>query len=57
MQAKAEAEKSLLDFFDWEFANGAKMVESLNYLLVPRNVADLTGAAWRDVKGANQKPF
>jgi phosphate transport system substrate-binding protein len=57
MQAKAEAGKSPLDFFDWEFANGAKMAESLDYVLVPRNVADLAGAVWRDVNGADQKPF
>jgi phosphate transport system substrate-binding protein len=57
VQEKAAVGKPLLEFFDWAFAQGAEMAESLDYVPIPSGVADLVRAAWRDVKGPDQKPL
>ena len=57
VQDKPAIGKPLLEFFDWAFAHGAEMAESLDYVPIPSGVADLVRATWRDVIGTDQKPL
>ena len=59
MQTKAEKpanSESVLKFFQWAFANGAKAAESLDYVPMPGNVAKLIETSWKsnikDTSGA-----
>ncbi len=39
--------KAVLSFFSWCYANGQKRAEELDYVPMPRNVADLVEANWK----------
>jgi len=55
-QAKPEQAKEVLKFFDWAFANGAKMAAELDYVPMPDNVVKLMQNAWKaQIKGADGK--
>ena len=45
-QDKAETAKEVLKFFDWAYANGDKMAESLDYIPMPDAVVKLIHSAW-----------
>ncbi len=45
-QAKPEAAKEVLKFFDWAYSNGDKMASELDYVALPENVKKLIRAAW-----------
>ncbi len=46
-----------LKFFDWSYANGQKMAESLDYVPMPANVVTLIENTWAaDMKSADGKP-
>src|SRR6516162_1033100 len=52
--AAAEA----LKFFAWSYDRGAKMAEDLDYIPMPKNVADSVKKTWADeVKDASGKPL
>ena len=55
-QEKPETAKEVLKFFDWAYANGDKMAESLDYVPMPDAVVKLIGNAWKaQVKDASGK--
>ena len=55
-QAKPEQAKEVLKFFDWAFANGAKMAAELDYVPMPDNVVKLMQNAWKtQIKGVDGK--
>ncbi len=57
VQAKAESAKEVLKFFDWAYANGDKMAESLDYVPMPASVVKLIHQHWKStIKDANGKP-
>jgi len=46
----------VLKFFDWAFANGAKLANDLDYVPMPDNVVKLMQSAWKaQIKGADGK--
>lgn len=48
-------EKSVLDFFDWAYRNGADMAKSLDYVPVPKEVYDIMEASWaKEIKCAGK---
>ena len=52
--AAAEA----LKFFAWAYDKGAKMADELDYIAMPKNVADSVKATWaKEIKGADGKPL
>lgn len=46
-QAKPEAGREVLKFFEWAFKNGAKMAEELDYVAMPDPVVQLIQADWK----------
>jgi phosphate transport system substrate-binding protein len=46
-QDKPETAKEVLKFFEWSYANGGKMAESLDYVPMPDSVVKLIGTAWK----------
>ena len=46
-QDKPETAKEVLKFFEWAYANGGKMAESLDYVPMPDSVVKLIGTAWK----------
>jgi len=47
----------VLKFFNWAYANGAKMAEALDYVPMPANVAKMVEATWAEkIKSADGKP-
>ena len=54
-QADPAKAKAVLSFFAWCYANGQKMAESLDYVPMPKNVADLMETNWTSaVRSAGQ---
>ncbi|HQU33759.1 MAG: phosphate ABC transporter substrate-binding protein PstS [Acidobacteria bacterium 21-70-11] len=54
-QPDATKAKAVLSFFAWCYANGQKMAEELDYVPMPRNVADMMEASWTaKVRSAGQ---
>lgn len=45
-----------LKFFDWAYANGSKMAESLDYIPMPASVVKLVHETWNNEVTANGKP-
>jgi phosphate transport system substrate-binding protein len=45
-QTDAAKAKAVLSFWAWCYANGQKMAEDLDYVPMPKNVADLVEAKW-----------
>mgnify|MGYP000001706129 CR=1 FL=1 len=45
-----------LKFFDWAYANGSKMAESLDYIPMPSTVVKLVHQTWNSEVLANGKP-
>lgn len=57
-QEKPESGKEVLKFFDWAYANGGQMAESLDYVPMPDSVVKLIHAAWKaQIKDAAGKPL
>ena len=55
-QDKAETAKEVLKFFDWAYANGDQMAESLDYIPMPDAVVKLIHGAWETkIKDKNNK--
>ena len=53
-QDKPEQAREVLKFFDWAFANGAKLASDLDYVPMPDNVVKLMQNAWKtQIKGAD----
>ena len=47
-----------LKFFAWAYDKGAKMADELDYIAMPKNVADSVKATWsKEIKGADGKPL
>jgi phosphate transport system substrate-binding protein len=46
-QDKPETAKAVLQFFDWAYANGDQMADSLDYVPMPDAVVDLIHDAWK----------
>lgn len=43
--------RTVLDFFDWAYENGAEMAKSLDYVPIPKNVYEVMEGAWsRDIR-------
>ena len=54
----AAAAAEALKFFAWAYDKGAKMAEDLDYIPMPKNVADSVKKTWADeVKDASGKPL
>lgn len=46
--------QAVLDFFDWAYANGDKMAESLDYVPMPDSVVHIVEQMWtKEIKGPN----
>jgi phosphate transport system substrate-binding protein len=57
MQEKPEVAREVLKFFDWSFANGAKMAGELDYVAMPAPVVNQIKAVWKSqIKDASGKP-
>ena len=57
VQANAERAKSVLQFFDWAYANGDKMALDLDYIPMPDPVVKLIHAEWKSqIKDSSGKP-
>lgn len=56
-QDKAETAREVLKFFDWSFANGAKMAAELDYVPMPEPVVRQIRAGWKNVTDASGKPI
>ena len=47
-----------LKFFGWAYEKGAKMADELDYIAMPKNVADSVKSTWsKEIKGADGKPL
>jgi phosphate transport system substrate-binding protein len=47
-----------LKFFGWAYDKGAKMADELDYIAMPKNVADSVKVTWsKEIKGADGKPL
>ncbi|MGE0355818.1 MAG: phosphate ABC transporter substrate-binding protein PstS [Burkholderiales bacterium] len=55
-QEKADAAKEVLKFFEWSFANGAKMADELDYVPMPDPVVKVIQAQWKAIKDPSGKP-
>ena len=57
-QEKIDVARAALRFFDWAFVNGETMAMELDYVPMPRAVADQVRATWaREIAGADGKPL
>ncbi len=45
-QDNIDSARATLEFFDWAYRNGAKMVDDLGYFTLPEKVIDLVRSAW-----------
>ncbi len=45
-QVKPETGKTVLNFFDWAYHNGAKMAENLDYIPMPDEIVKLVEKTW-----------
>ncbi len=54
-QEKADAAKEVLKFFEWSFANGAKMADELDYVPMPDPVVKVIQAQWKAIKDPSGK--
>jgi phosphate transport system substrate-binding protein len=53
-QANPERAKEVLKFFDWAYANGDKLADSLDYVPMPDSVVKLIQHAWKtEIKDAS----
>jgi len=48
-QAHPNTAKEVLKFFNWSYNNGAKAAEKLDYVPMPKAVADMVRATWSNV--------
>lgn len=55
VQDKPESAKQVLKFFDWAYAHGDKMAESLDYVPLPDNVVKLIESNWKNIADASGK--
>ncbi len=55
-QGDAAKAKAVLGFFSWCYANGQKRAEALDYVPMPKSVADLVEANWHTQIGAGGAP-
>ena len=56
--ADPAAAADALKFFGWAYDKGAKMADELDYIAMPKNVADSVKSTWsKDIKGADGKPL
>ncbi|HKS88583.1 MAG TPA: phosphate ABC transporter substrate-binding protein PstS [Stellaceae bacterium] len=55
-QAKPDAARAALGFFDWAYRNGDKMAEALDYVPMPDNVVALVEHSWQTIVGPDGKP-
>jgi phosphate transport system substrate-binding protein len=52
------AASDALKFFGWAYDKGAKMADELDYIAMPKNVADSVKATWaKEIKGSDGKPL
>ncbi len=57
VQEKPENGREVMKFFDWAFANGAKMADDLDYVPMPEAVVKQIQALWKSqVKDKSGKP-
>ncbi|MBF0562925.1 MAG: phosphate ABC transporter substrate-binding protein PstS [Alphaproteobacteria bacterium] len=56
VQDKPESANAVLKFFEWDYKNGAKLAQSLDYIPMPDSVSSLVMAKWHDIKDATGKP-
>jgi len=53
--ADAERSRNVIRFFDWAYANGAKLAEALEYIPLPATVQEAVRTAWaRDIVAGGQ---
>jgi phosphate transport system substrate-binding protein len=58
VQDKPETALAVLKFFDWAYASGGKMAESLDYIPMPAAVVKLIHNAWKkEIKDGSGKPI
>jgi phosphate transport system substrate-binding protein len=55
-QANADTAAEVMKFFDWCYKNGDKMAKDLDYVPIPRNVADVVREEWKANVKAGGKP-
>jgi phosphate transport system substrate-binding protein len=56
--ADPAAASETLKFFGWAYDKGAKMADELDYIAMPKNVADSVKVTWsKEIKGADGKPL
>jgi len=53
---KPDATRQVLRFYDWAFANGGKMAETLDYVPMPDTVVQAIHASWKQITDASGKP-
>jgi phosphate transport system substrate-binding protein len=56
VQEKPERAAQVLKFFNWAYANGDRMAESLDYVPMPDSVVSLIETNWKQIKDASGKP-
>ncbi|GHB29317.1 phosphate ABC transporter substrate-binding protein PstS [Salinicola rhizosphaerae] len=49
----ADASAQALKFFDWAYNNGGDAAQSLDYVPMPDNVAEMVRQSWSEIKGPN----
>lgn len=49
--------KSVLQFFNWAYRNGAEMAKSLDYVPIPKNVYELMESSWAKEIKCNSQPL
>ncbi len=52
-QEKPDNARQVLKFFDWAYANGDKMAESLDYVPLPDPVVRLIQTSWKSIKDSS----
>jgi phosphate transport system substrate-binding protein len=55
-QKNAAKAKAVLSFFSWCYANGQKMAEELDYVPMPKSVADFVEAKWHSEIRSGDQP-
>jgi phosphate transport system substrate-binding protein len=55
-QEKPATAKEVLRFFEWAYARGDAMAESLDYVPMPDSVVKLIEASWKQIRDASGKP-
>jgi phosphate transport system substrate-binding protein len=56
-QDKVDTAQEVLKFFEWAYANGSQMAESLDYIPMPDHVVKLIQKAWKSqIKDTSGKP-